>query len=234
MWRDLITRYIPLIFLALLPFIYGLWRVDQALTFYGPAAGYIWGRPWFFLSALIFIPVVSQILRRIRGSHRLILVHKNGLQIKWNPQKTQVIYWQDLSGISTQKLQETFLGIPLGYSFKAVVHPNIGSPLKLDPRIPDLEDLCFRIKGKIYPQLLSQLRDQQFEGKNLYFGPITLSPDFISIKGEAFPWAEVSKMDVRKGTLVVELVDGRPKKFPVKEIPNIGILLQLIQEGIVE
>ena len=40
-------------------------------------------------------------------------------------------------------------------------------------------------------------------------------------------------MDVRKGILVVELVDRRPKKFPVKDIPNIGILLQLIQEGIV-
>ena len=231
-WRDLTTRYIPGALIALVPFFYGLWRVDYALTRFGPAAGYSWGRPWFLLSSIVLIPLLSFALRRIRRAHRLIIVHKNGFRIKQNRVKNRVILWRDISGISTHHSRVRFLGIPLDNRFQAVIHPHIGEPVRLDPRIPHLAELSARIKGKIYPGLLAELREQKSNGKNLYFGPIILNQEGITIRDKSFPWQRVTQINVDKGFLFVHLMEQRTKKIPVRDILNIEILIQLIQEGV--
>jgi hypothetical protein len=50
--------------------------------------------------------------------------------------------------------------------------------------------------------------------------------------GQTIPWEKLRSVDVVSGFLVVELSDYSRRKLPVSKIPNIELLLQLIQQGV--
>lgn len=232
-WRDLWFKYLPGALVALLPFFYGLWRVNLALANYGPAAAASWGQPWFITSAVLLILLLGLAMRRIRRSRRLIKVYQYGFRILGSNRKPNLVFlWQNLSGIATRQVQERFLGLTLRQRCQVTIYPHVGRPVKLDPRIPNLAELSARIKGKIYPQLLKVLRDQRSSGKNLYFGPLILTPTGITLQEKAYTWEQVSRIQVKKGVLRFDFTHSRSKKIPVGKIPNIELFIQLIQEGV--
>ena len=115
---------------------------------------------------------------------------------------------------------------------RVTVYPKDGMPIKLDNQIKKLDELGARIKAKIYPRLLIELRSELKTGENLSFGPITLNLQTITIRGNEIPWGQVTRINPRAGFLVVELKNQRGKKIPVEQIPNIELFIQLIQEGV--
>jgi len=231
-WRDFWTRFLPGTLLAVLPLAYGLWRTWYGRSHFGPAAAAAWGRPWFLLSAAAVAPLAWWAYRRVRCAGRRIIIYQNGIRIQEKGRRDRAFLWRDLSGISVRQTRERFLWIRMRELYRVTLYPHIGPPVRLDPRIPNLAELAARVKGKIYPGLLKAFRSQRQAGRNLYFGPISLTPSGLTLQGTAHPWAQVVRIDVRAGFLLVELRDQRTQKVSVAEIPNIELLIQLIQEGI--
>lgn len=231
-WRDFWTRFLPGVLFAMLPLAYGLWRSWFGRSYFGPAAAAAWGRPWFLVSAAAVALLAWWAYRRVRRAGRRIKIYQNGVRIQARGRRDRAFLWRDLSGISVRQMRERFLWIPMGEHCRVTLYPHIGSPLRLDPRIPRLAELAARIKGKIYPGLLKALRSQRQAGRNLYFGPVSLTPAGLTLRGAAYAWEQVIRIDVKAGYLRVELKNHRTQKVSVGEIPNIELLIQLIQEGI--
>jgi hypothetical protein len=231
-WRDFWLRLLPGILgiLALLGF--GLWRAWYGYTRYGPAAGASWGRFWFLLAATALVPLTWFWWYRIRQTRRMVKVYQNGIRILEAGGGSRAFLWHHLAGIAIRKTRERFLWIPLREYIQVTLHPHIGQPVRIDPRTPDLADLSARIKGKIYPRLLKEFRTLRLAGKNLYFGPITMTPVGLTLSDQTFNWNQIARMDVSNGKLTIQMKDGHRIKISVGEIPNVELLIQIIQEGV--
>ena len=232
-WIDLVTTFIPAALAVLSPFLYGLQRAQYARANYGPAAAQTWSRPWYLLSTAALIPLLLFALRRLRRSHRLVMLYKNGLSIQGMGWRNRKFTWGEISGISNLVTQDRFLGIPLRKRVLATLHPTNGKPVKLDHRLPHLDELCARIKAKIYPRLIPEMRSSIQSGSTLFYGPIDMNIERINIRGKKTPWDQISKIHVHQGRLMIEFENRRIRKIPIREIPNIEIFIQLIQEGLV-
>jgi hypothetical protein len=170
--------------------------------------------------------------RRVRATRRMVKIYQHGLRILGSGRRNRAFLWRHLDGIATRHTRDHFLWIPTREHFQVTLHPHIGLPVRLDPRIPNLAELSARIKGKIYPRLLKEYREQRLAGKNLYFGPIVLGSTGLNMQKGNYPWEQITRIDVQHGTLIITLKDHHPQKISVGEIPNIELLIQIIQEGI--
>ncbi len=232
-WRDLFTLFLPGTAAPLFPLLIGYWREQYALNNYGPVAAQSWSLPWYRLSILALIPLLWLALRRVRRAHRFIKVYPKGIIIQSTWGKRWKLTWSQIQGISGVKVQYKFFGIHIKSEYQAILHPLDGRPIKLDEQINDLEELCARIKGKIYPKLLQRCREAFQNGDTLTFGPIKINNYQIAIKNKTLPWAQVKSLEPAGGLLRLEYEENRRKKIPVKEIPNVEILLQILQEGVI-
>jgi hypothetical protein len=185
------------------------------------------------LATAALIPLLLLALWRLRRSNRMVRLYKNGISIQGMGWRNRKFFWADISGISTLETQTRFFGLPIGKKFMATLHPNIGKPVRLDRRLPHLDELSARIKAKIYPRLIPEMRSSFLSGSTLFFGPIDINIERINIQGSHTPWKQVSGIQVRQGRLMIEFENRRFRKIPIKKIPNIEIFIQLIQEGLV-
>jgi hypothetical protein len=185
------------------------------------------------LSTIALIPLLLLGLRRLRRSRRVVMVFKNGLSIRGMGRRNRKFAWGEISGIANTASQDRFLGIPIRKRYRASLHPSVGKAIKLDHRLPHLDELCARIKAKIYPRLVRENRSSLQSGSTIYFGPINMNLERISIRGKTYPWDQISRININKGMVMIELENRRVRRIPVGGIPNIEIFIQLIQEGLV-
>jgi len=231
-WRDLALIFLPGGAAVLAPFFYGLQRDLYARAHYGPIAAAAWSWPWYALSTLTSIPLILLALRRVRQANRLVMLHKHGLVIRWTGGRRQKLLWEEIEGLVCDTIESTFLGIPLKTHHLLRIYPQSGKSIRLDDHIPGLPELTARIKAKIYPRLLPRLRTAFRKGEPLYFGPIILHKKQFELRGQEIPWEQITRLNVVSGQLVVESKSNRAFKLPVGNIPNVDLLIQLLQEGV--
>ena len=232
-WKDLVTLFLPGSVAPLLPLMIGYWRENYALDHYGPVAAQAWSLPWYRLSIIAMIPLVWLALRRVRRSHQVIKVFKKGIIIQSTGKRHWKFLWSQLGGISSSVINYRFLGIPMGNKHLVKVHPVEGKPIPLNSNIQGLDELCARVKAKIYPRLLRKYRLEFPEGKTLTFGPIALNNQQITINQSTIPWQQINRLDPAGGFLRLEYKENRSKKIAIQDIPNVEIMLQIIQEGVI-
>ncbi len=114
-----------------------------------------------------------------------------------------------------------------------MIYNHTTQPLRVDDRIQKIPDLIARIKAKVYPRLLRQMRAALQEGETLSFGVVSVHQRGILLYRSEIPWAQVTRLDIRSGKLVVESHITRTKKIPVGKIRNVELLIQLLQEGVI-
>jgi hypothetical protein len=216
----------------LTPLSIGVWRMQYARIQYGPVPARVWGTPWYIATLLGCIPLGILILIRIYRTRQKIHVHQNGLMVQFGWRTKRGVPWEKISGVSVTKVRNTFLGFKFRNQYKIELHPTVGNPIQISRHIQKLDELSARIKAKIYPKLIKELRSSLNSGQNLYFGEIALNLQGIKIKTKEYLWDQVSMINIRSGFLVVELTNHRAKRIPVGKIPNIELVLQIIQEGV--
>jgi len=236
MW-TVFTLLLPGALSVLIPLYYGSARAHYATLHYGPVAAVQWSRPWYGLSilALLVFSYVSVI--RITAAHRSIAVFERGVQFSFGRQKS--LRWAEIAGLATEMSRYHFFGRPLKMAFRGIIYPNINKPIRLTEAIQDLPELLTLIKARLYPRLLPNLVSNLEKGQSLHFGPLAMRKDGLiwlnkrpASQGQTIPWANMRSVDVVSGFLVVELSDYSRRKLPVSKIPNIELLLQLIQQGV--
>jgi hypothetical protein len=235
---------------VLAPLAYGIWRMDYAYAKHGPIAAASWSRPWFQLATLALVVFGILALYRLLLARRFVSVHKMGVRLRLNPFQTRQMRWEQIAGISNTILQDHFLGVRLRTRQKALLFPGTGNALTLREDLENLPELISRLKASLYPRLLPGLKTSFEAGKWLYFGPIAINKQGMRIKRNRtrnwqpesnqpagnsqaiFTWNRIEHLTVHSGELVVELRDQSPKRIQVSRIPNLELLLQIIQQGV--
>jgi hypothetical protein len=228
----LVITFIPAIAAVLTPLVYGWWQVNYAKANFGPAVVQRWSWPWFALATVALIPLLSLSLSRIRRAHRVIKVHQNGLQIRATQGKKWMFLWDEIEGIAATSWEDIFLGVRLRQRQQVILYPAIEKPIRLDPHLPQLDELATRIKAKIYPRLLPQLRAVFEAHRNLHFGEVRINTQGIKLKEVDYAWVAVKRVNLQQGYLVVEFINHKAEKISVDKVPNIELLIQLLEEGV--
>ncbi len=231
-WRDILFTFAPAILIVLAPLGYGLYRYRYGIIHFGPVAARAWSRPWFALSAVALIPLLWLALRRVRRAHRVVKLYKHGLTIRWTGGRRNTLLWNQIEGVSHQTIDKKFLGITIDQKERLKLHTGDGKPVRVDDHIRSLPELAARLKAKVYPALLPQLRTRFREGEPLHFGPVTLYQDEIQLRNQAISWNQVAHIDIQAGYLMVESEHRKPIRIAAGHIPNIELLIQLLQEGV--
>ncbi|MBC8497185.1 MAG: hypothetical protein ISS57_19715 [Anaerolineales bacterium] len=272
-WRDFFLIFLPGGVAALAPFFYGLQRDLYARAYYGPVAAGAWSWPWYALATVALIPLILLALHRVRQAHRIVMLHKHGLMIHWTGGQHHRLPWEEIDGLICNTIENTFLEFPLKTRHRLTICTQSGKLIRIDDRIPKLPELTARLKAKIYPRLLPQLRAAFQKGDTLDFGPIILhkkwvcfkrvekfrklgragaqsapphapisglsstemkrtNKKFVQLREQEIPWEQVARLNVVSGQLVVESHSNQKIKIAVGKIPNVDLLIQLLQEGV--
>jgi len=235
--RDIFTLIIPGSLSVLAPLLYGFWRLRQGLLNYGPVAAGYWSRPWYILAVVAALVFIYAAIARIQSAGHFVIVYEGGLGLKLK--RRHALRWEEMAGVSTETTGYHFLGIPLGQGYQGMLHPNTGKPIRLTNAIQDLPELLTLLKARLYPRLMPHLKANLESGQWIYFGPIAIRRDGFALRkrgkfptSQPVPWSRLRRLDVTSGYLVVELSDQPHRKLPVSQIPNVELLLQLIQLGV--
>jgi hypothetical protein len=129
-------------------------------------------------------------------------------------------------------IQPNLFGMRRSVRYRATIFPNLGKRIVIGGAYENLPECITRLKARLYPHLLSELKPTFMDGKWIYFGPVAIQRDTIRLYKTQLPWSEVKRVSVVKGDLVVELVDQSSRRIPAEQIPNFEILLQLIDQGV--
>ena len=235
---------------VLAPLAYGTFLLNYAYAKHGPVAAASWSRPWFQLATLALVIFGILVTYRLLLARRFVSVYKMGVRLRLNPLHTRQLRWDQITGISNTILQDHFFGIRLRTRQRAILYPNAGGPLTLGEDLENLPELVSRLKAGLYPRLLSGLTSDFESGKWLYFGPIAINKQGMRLrrnrsrnqqpqsersadkKGTFLTWDRIEHLTVHSGELVVELRDQSPNRIPVSRIPNLELLLQIIQQRV--
>lgn len=225
---------------------YGLYRSYYGYTKYGIAAALSWSWPWFLAAAVILFFTLL-LLPQLFSRPGLISVHKNGLMIisGGRPASQTPVPWEKLAGIAVdaESKGRSAEGTKVEINHQAALIFKRGRPLLLKEKgsgrwvIDRLPELISHIKAVLYPRLLPAMEVDFNSGAWLQFGPVSIhslafSLETGNVSTHQIPWRQVKRITVENGELVVEL-DGRGKQpvrkaVPVAQIPNLELMLQII------
>lgn len=229
-WFDLLTWGVLGTFAVLFPLAYGNYRAYYGYTHFGPVAATFWSRPWYLLAILALISFIILSIIRLRASRRYIAVHRNGLRLVLETRKT--LRWSEIAGIASSITQYQFLGIHLYNRYNAMLYPNIGKPIRLDNALQNHPEFLTYIKAKLYPRLVPLLEKNFSKGQWLHFGTISIQRKMIQLGDQQYQWSQVEQITINSGYLLINFDNQSRHRIPVYKIPNVEILLQLIQQEV--
>jgi hypothetical protein len=229
-WRESLTYLLLGLVAVGIPLAYGLYRFRDGYNNHGELAAVTWSRPWFLLAGFALICSSLLLVHRMRLAGRFIAVYQNGLALAVG--QKQLLRWEEISGIATDMIQPGLFANRRGVQYRAKIIPNIGRPILLAGAYQNLPECITRIKARLYPLLVPELKSSFSTGKWLYFGPVAIQRKTLRLGKNQFSWTQVKRVSIVKGVLVVELVDQTCKRIPVAKIPNFELLLQLIDQGV--
>jgi hypothetical protein len=226
------------------PAVYGIQRYQYALTHFGPVAAQHWSRTWFLLAALAAVVLIILLVLRARRVRLNAVVYKNGLLLRGGLGPARTLTWRQIAGIAAATHHEYFFGIPLGIRQTVTLYPVLGRSIRLSGELERLPELAARIKASLYRCLTPDLRSAFEAGQWLYFGPVAIQknalqlqrPWFLGYGKQLFSWQQVDQITIQNGSLVIKWAGSpvRPKisRIPVSQIPNVELLVQIIQQGV--
>jgi hypothetical protein len=108
-----------------------------------------------------------------------------------------------------------------------------GAVVRFNHSLSDYDGLVAAVQRGVTAALLPGARRQLSAGE-VQFGAIRLTTKGIAADGKVLPWDKTERVWVGNGHLGWRSERGQAREFPLKEIPNYGILLNLIRERIGE
>ncbi len=226
---DALTLALPGGLAVFLPLLFGRHLYNQAIQ-NGPLAATRNSLPWYLLALAALLVFAALIFYRLWLTRRYVAVHQRGIILNLGRDRT--LPWGHITGIAVGYSQEYLLNLRLASRFRAWLVPGVGSIIQLDERLDNLPELVTRLKAHLYPRLLPALQTDFQAGKWVHFGPVAVHNQTLRLQERAIPWTEVKNLTIQGGDLVIERIEGRSHRVPVWRIPNVELLLQLIQSGV--
>jgi hypothetical protein len=238
---------------VLAPMLYGMSLYNRSLARYGPVAAERWSTPWLSLSlaALGFFVVLAAL--RLAASRRSVELFQKGLRL--NQGRRIFLPWNQIAGVSTEV--RSIQGLPAGEKlrYRARLHPTTGPSIRLGEQTENLPELLSQIKAHLYPRLLPALREELHNGRWLHFGEIAICSHGLRLGSNQrrrldLAWTEIQAVQVQHGQLTIDYAAIgkdhaspqpqntnhhaalRQRRLETGGIPNIELLLQLIQQEV--
>jgi hypothetical protein len=230
-FRTWIFVIIPGSLLTLFSFIYGMFLAGNIYQQHGPALAYIRARSWIIFGTILLIVLVAYFIYRILISLQRIEVFNKGIRYRTRTFRNRSYRWSDLSGITSSATQSSIFGKNFNTNPGGRIYPNSGKPIELTNRFQDVPRLIKIVKSNIYPLIWPQLKSIFRRGGSTEFGRITVSKEQVQISNKVIPWTSVNRVRVDSGFLVVELRRDSNRRVPISNIPNLELLLQVIEWG---
>jgi hypothetical protein len=230
---------------------YGGYLAVSNYTRFGLVAAVAWSGIWFISGGLLLLLWLVGSLVGYSRNQPVVRLYAQGLYIeKVNP---LVLHWEEIDGIASGALAQTgFLGRTPSVRYRASLYPARGRPVYLyssrsgTSGLADLPELVRRIKAHLYPSLRSELVRMFRSGLPLYFGPIIVDQTGLCLRRKVplsgtlyVPWGNVKHITIQSGYFLVELDQQRihrgiPETYrlPVTQIPNLELLLKIIDQGV--
>lgn len=210
---------------------FGVWRWTLAYTNYGPAVVWRWSLPWFSaalgLSPLFLLGLIS--LWRTR--RKRVLVYPSGL-VYQRGKRTLNLPWQEIAAVRTEGPWFGLRIFGVGRPLALVLETSTGQRIRLTQEFSDFKSLVAAVKQRVYPRMLKALTQRFNQGEQVPFGPLTLGPEGVSVRGRTIPWAELARAELDGGELTLHPVQGsnhKRVKLSTAQVPNVDLCLQMIQ-----
>lgn len=222
---------------SLVLFLLSWGTYSYAYTHYGPSAADAWSQPWTLFAWVLGLICILWGSWRIFSMERRVILFQNGLQVNHLVHQDISLRWDELDGIAIQTIETSVFQYFLHSHQEAWLFIRTGKMLHLNDRLNGLSDLLTRIKANLYPRLLPDLRVALRDGRFVFFGPVSIHRrDGIMLysgrRKRLIPWVQVRLVNILDGYLVIELTHQAALRLPIRSIPNLELLLQLIREEI--
>ena len=222
---------------------FGVYLAFTTYEKYGPVPALARSAPWLISGFAVLFTWVSIGLLRWARTQPGIRLHANGLFIEGR--RNQSLTWDQIDGISQGVTAPDRLR-PREMRYQVHLFPSKGRPVHLHGSgdgtrgMPYLPELASRVKASLYPNLQVELARMFREGVPLRFGPLRIDREGLQarrwgpVPGTfSVHWRHVKRITVQSGYFLVESIDRRsPYRLPVSKIPNLEILLKIIDQGV--
>lgn len=207
-----------------------IWRWQEAINYYGPAAVWRWISVPVWVSLFTLAMAISSfiILRRVRQNE--VQLSNMGLTIQ-RGKRLETIAWDRVMTIRTSSERYGILGVSWGKKTEIHIVTKGGTKYKFNQSFERIVELIEQIKHFVYPRLLEEYRLAFNRGEPLTFGPLVLTSDGILNGRRALRWVDLGKVNLERGSLELQpLKKSRGPKFslPAHKVPNIDLCIQLI------
>jgi hypothetical protein len=211
---------------------YGTWRWYYGYTRFGTIAAATWSRPYFLVGALVAALFALWLIQRRSQARRFVELHENGVRIFIHPRKDHRWQWKEIRGLTSGSVESVFFGLPLSKKNWLTIYPKTGKPITLDDRIQDLSRLTSQLKPLYYSILMPAIRSRFYADRWISFGPLAVNRQALRVKNKLYPWKLVEDISLQAGTLIIRINGVRAIRFPIRKIPNLELMISIIQEGV--
>lgn len=233
---EVITIALIVIFFIVMPFLVGFYRTLYGYAQYGIAAAFSWGFYWFLISFSILILITLYCLYRLVVARFFISVHKSGIHLHRLFKYDQFMHWEDISALYVNQEHSRITKGSLLTS--AVILTNKNKKISLrESMIENLPELITQIKSAVYVHLYPTFRDKFRAGELVSFGPVEIQKKYLNIRrynikpsSLKIPWSDITSMTIRSGYLLVKLHNNSVYRIRAAKIPNLEILLYLVED----
>lgn len=231
-WKAVFQVFLPLILVTLAPLAYGLWRTLYGYSSFGPAAAYLWGRNWFYLSGVLVIFLLLYTLRRLVRSHTWIRIFPWGIQYHLPLRRKKHLQWKEITGISTYSINKSFTPLINRKKHILVLYSGKHRPFTCPSELARRPGLVKVIKEQVYNLLRPRLTQAFKEGKTIPFGGLSISQKKATLPMMEIPWEFLEGVSLEKGNFQIKLTAGNTVEIPIRNLINLEILIQLIKTEI--
>jgi hypothetical protein len=233
--------------LSLGPLSYGGYQAFTIFQKFGPVPALSRSAPWLILGGTLLLAWLSISLYRWARAMPGVRLYANGLFIEGRRERS--LAWDQIDGIAHGVMAPepgSWGNRSRHLRYQAILFPNQGRPVRLHGSqdgksgLPELPELVSRVKASLYPALQPELARMFRSGVPLFFGPVRIDRDGIRLRRKRpgpgtlnVPWRHVKRITIHSGYFLVELGDRRGHhRVPVSQIPNLEILLKIIDQGV--
>jgi hypothetical protein len=105
-----------------------------------------------------------------------------------------------------------------------------GWDVTLEHTLSDWALLADTVQARVADRQIPEALDLFHHGETVEFGPMEVGPHGLTVAGSFFPWADLKRIDLRKGHLVLHPSDGRAvQAIPFGDIPDFLVFLKVLE-----
>jgi hypothetical protein len=202
-----------------------------AYTNYGPAVVWRWSLPWFAGAIGLAPAPVLGLISLWRTRNTGVAIYPSGVVYRQG-RRHHSLPWQEIVSLRTVGPWMGLPGLRRIRPTAVIIEATEGRRLRLTRDLIGFSELVDELKRKVYPRLHRIMAGEFNRGHPLYFGPISLWPQYLQWGRRQIPYDAIVAITLSEGALNLTIRDSaklRKASIPVSIIPNAELCLEMVE-----